>query len=229
MLCLIILMLTSSFLSEKFDIQPSRMRMLKLFVVLSGALHLGACFFWRVKVCEVCLLWTENVAGAIIMCRHCRVTNFLAAWKYNRPGTPDLPQWKSNPTWCKATSNNCLNAPKIGCFYMYISNEPAANEFFFQVISVVWERSSYVTPCHKWIEVKIWECRTLCKSTFAASISSQLSWSRLDLVSSTRFHTAKHLPCFTSKYGHRSIRFTYMLFMLFIKITVKFSIEHKEG
>ena len=42
--------LAYSFLSEKFDIPPSRMRMLKLFAVLTGALHLSACFFWRVKV-----------------------------------------------------------------------------------------------------------------------------------------------------------------------------------
>ncbi len=42
--------LASSFLSEKLDIPPSRMRMVKLFAVLSGALHLSACLFWRVKV-----------------------------------------------------------------------------------------------------------------------------------------------------------------------------------
>jgi hypothetical protein len=42
--------LASSYLSEKFDIPPSRMRMVKLFVLLSGALHLSSCFFWRVKV-----------------------------------------------------------------------------------------------------------------------------------------------------------------------------------
>jgi hypothetical protein len=42
--------MVSSFLSEKFDIAPSRMRMVKLFTVLTGALHLSACFFWRVKV-----------------------------------------------------------------------------------------------------------------------------------------------------------------------------------
>jgi hypothetical protein len=39
-----------SILSEKLDVSPSRMRMIKLFVILSGALHLSACFFWRVKV-----------------------------------------------------------------------------------------------------------------------------------------------------------------------------------
>ena len=37
-------------MSEKLDVPPSRMRMLKLVIVLFGALHLCACFFWRVKV-----------------------------------------------------------------------------------------------------------------------------------------------------------------------------------
>ncbi len=45
---------STSFLSEKFDIAPSRMRMFKLFTVLTGALHLSACFFWRVKVAVLC-------------------------------------------------------------------------------------------------------------------------------------------------------------------------------
>ena len=39
-----------STMSEKLDVPPSRMRMLKLVIVLFGALHLCACFFWRVKV-----------------------------------------------------------------------------------------------------------------------------------------------------------------------------------
>jgi hypothetical protein len=40
----------ASFLEERLDIAPSRMRLLKLFALLFSALHLCACFFWRVKV-----------------------------------------------------------------------------------------------------------------------------------------------------------------------------------
>ncbi len=39
-----------SFLEEKLDVAPSKMRLVKLFSVLFSALHLCACFFWRVKV-----------------------------------------------------------------------------------------------------------------------------------------------------------------------------------
>ena len=37
-------------MSEKLDITPSRMRIFKMVALLFSALHLSACFFWRVKV-----------------------------------------------------------------------------------------------------------------------------------------------------------------------------------
>lgn len=39
-----------SLMSEQLDIAPSRMRIFKMVVLLVSALHLSACFFWRVKV-----------------------------------------------------------------------------------------------------------------------------------------------------------------------------------
>ena len=35
---------------EHLDVSPSRLRLVKLSGVLAAALHLCACFFWRVKV-----------------------------------------------------------------------------------------------------------------------------------------------------------------------------------
>ena len=37
-------------LSEKLDISPSSLRVFKLLFALSSAMHIAACFFWRVKV-----------------------------------------------------------------------------------------------------------------------------------------------------------------------------------
>ena len=39
-----------SFIEERVDISPSRLRLIKLFGLLFASLHLCACFFWRVKV-----------------------------------------------------------------------------------------------------------------------------------------------------------------------------------
>ncbi len=36
--------------SERLDISPSLLRVFKLIFALSSAMHIAACFFWRVKV-----------------------------------------------------------------------------------------------------------------------------------------------------------------------------------
>ena len=36
--------------SERLDISPSSLRVFKLLFALSSAMHIAACFFWRVKV-----------------------------------------------------------------------------------------------------------------------------------------------------------------------------------
>ncbi len=39
-----------SLASERLDISPSSLRVFKLIFALSSAMHIAACFFWRVKV-----------------------------------------------------------------------------------------------------------------------------------------------------------------------------------
>jgi hypothetical protein len=38
------------FLEARLDVNPSRIRLIKLMALLFSALHVCACFFWRVKV-----------------------------------------------------------------------------------------------------------------------------------------------------------------------------------
>jgi hypothetical protein len=48
--CMCVPVFVISILSERLDISPSRMRMIKLFFILFGAMHFFACIFWRVRL-----------------------------------------------------------------------------------------------------------------------------------------------------------------------------------